>query len=130
MEDGESKIKIPPSLIGVASPIIWSNFGRLVGIWNSDWMTVGFALLYLAIGFFMWRGSFKSSAGPLVLVYLGIPVGVFLDVRIHRFLWHYDRTPWPFEAAVIWGSALAPLLAGAFLSKIINSTKSRKLRLR
>lgn len=128
MEAAESKIRIPPSLLGVASPIIWSNFGRSLGIWNSDWMTVAFGLLYLAIGFFMWRGSFKNSAGPLVLVYLGIPVGVFLDVRIHRFLWHYDRSPWPFEAVVIWGLALAPLLGGAVLARIIGSVKSHKLK--
>lgn len=88
-------------------------------------MTVALVFIYLAIGFYVWRASYKSSVGALLLVYLATPIGVYLDFYIHRLVWDYDRGVWLFETVVFWMLAFVPLVAGALIAKITGSRKRR-----
>lgn len=117
MKDRRTLVVSPPFLIGVAAPIVWATLGRLLGIWSSDWIVAALAAIYLAIGYFMWRGSWKNSVGPLAKVYLSLPIGIFLSVHVDWYLWRYDRGIWPVEMVIVWALALGPLLVGATIAR-------------
>ena len=81
-------------------------------------MIAAIVLIYFGIGYWTWRGSFKSSVGPMLLVYLGTPVGIMASVQIDRLLWHYDRGIWLIEIFVVLALVLLPLALGGVVAKI------------
>lgn len=122
MPETEMKSRIPAFVIGLLVPIIYSNFGHILGIWNSAWLFPLLVVLYIAAGAYIWRGTFKRSVGAFVVILLLVPVAVIIDVNIDLFIRNFDRNLFPLEIVFLWAVAPVFLLIGMGGKKLLHST--------
>jgi hypothetical protein len=123
MSETDMKPRIPAFVIGLLVPIIYSNVGHILGIWDSAWLFLLLVALYIAAGAYIWRGTFKRSAGAFLVILLLVPVAVIIDVNIDWFIRKFDRNLFPFEIVFLWVVAPVFLLIGMGAKKLLHSSK-------
>ena len=123
---GINQIEKNPTFIALVGGIVAitgiNNISRLLGVWDGFGTYViafiVFILFGMALAHFVTGPHKKISL--IVCAYVGIVVGVIIDVNLDFFLRHYDRNLFPFEIIMWWIFAPIPLLAGM---KIIQQQK-------
>jgi len=120
MED--NKFIIP--LLAILAPIIYSNIGHILGIWESPWLLVVLIIIYVSIGSFIMHTYKTKLWSKFFIVVLLIPIGVILDVLIDWNLRSIDRNLFPFEMLFLLVVAPILLLLGMGLTKLVSSNKA------
>lgn len=118
---GTNQIEKTPTFIALVGGIVAitgiNNVSRLLGVWDGYGMYVVsfivFILFGMALAHFVAGPQRKISL--IVCAYVGIVVGVIIDVNLDFFLRHYDRNLFPFEIIMWWIFAPIPLLAGMLI---------------
>lgn len=131
---GTNQVEKNPTFIALVGGIVAitgiNNISRLFGVWDGFGTYIiafiVFILFGMALAHFITGPRKKISL--IVCAYVGIVVGVFIDVNLDFFLRHYDRNLFPFEIIMWWIFAPIPLLTGMMIvqrqKKNIKETKS------
>ena len=123
MSETEKRTRIPAFVIGLLVPIIYSNVGHILGIWDSAWLFPLLVVLYVAAGAYIWRGTFRRSVGAFFVILLLVPAAVLIDVNIDWIFRKFDRNLFPFEIVFLWVVAPIFLLIGMGGKKLLHSNK-------
>ena len=126
MADFDSQGKGPylvAILGGLLASIVATNVCRVLGIWGTEWWYLVAAMAYLIVGIAVFLGPVRLTFAPFMIVYAAIPFGIVIDAAFDLAIWNYDRNLFPFEIALHFMFAWAPLLVGALIGRSVRSSK-------
>ena len=101
-------------IAGIVAITSINNVSRLLGVWNGYGLYVVAFVIFVLMGLALAHFASQPQRKIVFIAcsYLGIVVGVIIDVTLDFYLRHYDRNLFPLEIIMWWIFAPIPLLAG------------------
>jgi hypothetical protein len=114
-----------PIVVGLFSPLLATAFIRLSGEFE-DWYFLIIGLIYFFAAVALAYRSAKLSRAKVVIIYLMLPLGSFLDSVVDHLIYSSGRNLWGLEIIVLLALAPLPLFIGTVAGRILRKRSSKR----